>query len=53
MVKIYTCISPGMKYTVRVSDTVNHITETWDVPFQYDELISRLRDDYPGCQFEN
>ena len=43
-VHIYPTKMPGMKYLVMVG------WEKWPVPFQYDELVGRLRDDYPGCQ---
>jgi hypothetical protein len=50
-IDIYPCNEPGMKYLVRTNATLE--SEKWTVPFQYDELVSRLRDDYPGCQIIN
>ena len=43
-VDIYPTNEPGMKFLVKVG------TEKWTVPFQYNDLVERLRDDYPGCQ---
>jgi hypothetical protein len=43
-VNIYPTHTPGMKYLVKVN------REKWEVNFQRNDLVSRLRDDYPGCQ---
>ena len=52
IINIYPSKKPGMKYQIRVNLETGFMLEKWDVEFQYDDLVARLREDYPGCQIK-